>query len=398
MRKSFFLILLCFFLFFLFISCAIRVYNPFLNTKVFDSNDNVDPLYGQLNEIGSLTYGGVYDGPVSLAGLIGLSIPLDGNHVYATSLTLHKIFWFSRNDLSGSLSHRDSITSSSPYIKASFDNQHVYGGDTTTHSISWFSRNNLDGDLQFEGGSSDGDLFNGPNCIAVSPDGKNVYATAYFSMGTNISLQWSTRNQDPSGDLEYVNRFNGIIYAGINSAVVSPDNNNVYVTASNTNTIAWLTRDPDASGDLTYINKYTDPNIENPSNVIISPDGDHVYIQVSSTDSIAFFSRDADSSGDLTYEDAFDHVDITGLHSFAMSPDGKNIYVTGDTSKSIVWFIRDDRQASPSYGSLLYRGTYQGASFNGAENIEVSPDGKHVYVISYTDKTVIAWFTRDLTE
>jgi DNA-binding beta-propeller fold protein YncE len=79
-------------------------------------------------------------------------------------------------------------------------------------------------------------------------------------------------------------------------------------------------------------------------------------------------------------------------HSVAASPDNENVYATGLDDDAVVTFEREgsgaltrvEEDRDPSSG-----GSAEG--LDGAEGVDVSPDGKHVYVTSVNDSAVVTF-------
>jgi DNA-binding beta-propeller fold protein YncE len=162
-------------------------------------------------------------------------------------------------------------------------------------------------------------------------------------------------------------------------------------------TVAWA-----APGSLTFVEQDKQgvsgvSGIDAPLDVAASPDGKNVYVAGSGSSAVATFTRDG--SGALTFLEA--DIDNAGgvngisiAFGVAVSPDGKNVYVTGRNENGLATFNRD-----PGTGAL----TFAGAHFDGSGGVdglalpwglEVSPDGKNVYVAGQGDAG-IATFTRD---
>jgi 6-phosphogluconolactonase (cycloisomerase 2 family) len=139
-------------------------------------------------------------------------------------------------------------------------------------------------------------------------------------------------------------------------------------------------------------------NLFGASDVAVAPDGLSVYVAAYASSSVGIFSREP-STGNLTFTGSV--TSGTGgavmVSAFAVdvSPDGKQVYVGSPTSNSIVAFSRD-----PATGALTLIANYVGSSLgivsNGYIAVSVSPDGKFVYgVTGNVDGLVV--FSRDAT-
>ena len=148
-------------------------------------------------------------------------------------------------------------------IAVSPDDKHVYAAsDTTIVSFSraadtgaltfasCLSDSGDDGRLGSEGACTDGDALNGVRDLAVSPDGKYVYAVSQYSN----ALVWLTRDAatgalTPAGCLKASprgDRCGGALNLMAPSALaVSPDGRSVYVVSGFDASISVFRRDAD---------------------------------------------------------------------------------------------------------------------------------------------------------
>jgi DNA-binding beta-propeller fold protein YncE len=169
---------------------------------------------------------------------------------------------------------------------------------------------------------------------------------------------------------------------------ISPDGRNIY--ASTENSIAIFDRDA-ATGDLTQpagaAGCITTRRKENPTcasgrsffgGVAISPDGLNVYVG-----GLAVFDRDP-TTGALTQKPGAEEVK-PGAGDAIVSPDGKNVYAV--ITDGVETFDRD-----PAAGALTRvpgragcvsekgkKGCRRGHEFSGAFPLSISPDGRNVY-------------------
>jgi hypothetical protein len=276
-------------------------------------------------------------------------------------------------------------------------NVYTYGGTYGTSAIAAFSRSTTTGptegaltqlpepydciSMDIPGGTSPDDascqlftpgVLGGIDDLAISPDGKHVYAALGGGNGIDVFERETTPG--PSfGSLDYssciredgsgsCNNGNGL--KGVRDLTVSPDGKHVYaVGIDEYGALAALTRD-ETTGELTQkqcITENNDPTPESgcantgrgigvPFAVAISPDGASVYVgSYGASDGVAAFTRDTTPGltfGEVTQiagttgcisEDGFDHAGgtaglcadgrgLVNVVSLAVSPDGKNVY------------------------------------------------------------------------
>ena len=263
-----------------------------------------------------------------------------------------------------------------------------------------------------------------PEGVAVSPDGKSVYATA-----TNDALAVFSRS-GPKGELIYrgclgntaVDDCTDLPGAPIDDpqgVAVSPDGKSVYVAAYGTSTVAHFARAPE--GALTFvgcISRVTQSGcvptmqyfLSGALGVTVSPDGKSVYTTASQIDAVTHLFRDP-MDGTLGINGCLGNTadwgcgDLPGTpidtpSDVAVSSDSKSVYVVSPSTNSVAHFFRSGAQ-----GQIVYDGCFSshgegpcadlpGQPLNGASGVEVSPDGKSVYVASAGSDSV-SQFTRD---
>lgn len=300
-----------------------------------------------------------------------------------------------------------------PVVSA--DGAHVYavGGDFV-----WaYSRDPSDGALTFVAEYEDGvggiDGLEGATAVTVSPDGAHVYACAMDDRAVAVFSRNAT-----TGELTFVEaEFQPDHLYGATSVIVSPDGAHVYASAWTTangpaleSTISVFSRDP-VTGALTFVEAETEglqgPSGElGPQSIAITPDGAHLYAAITTTLTSHFggglvtFQRDP-VTGALTFDRAIVTLAFDSPFHKArwvtVSPDGAHVYLvswrTGDTGTGTLSVFR--RNTATGVLSLVDReehGTKNLDDFTHTRWVAVDPDGAHVYVHSSAGVTV---FSRD---
>ena len=194
----------------------------------------------------------------------------------------------------------------------------------------------------------------GAHSVAVSPDGKFLYATGYFAgsvMGFNIVQSGPNAGKIASA----VNCLWGgatgecAQTAGMsspNGIALSPDGRDVYVAMFNGG-ITALRRDP-VSGVLSFDQCFTQGGgggcaadaalVVGARDVVVSPDGSHVYLSGGSgiNGYLRAYARDG-LTGTLSPLGCLTYLAIPGCSTaagmantdkLAISPDGRNLYLT----------------------------------------------------------------------
>jgi DNA-binding beta-propeller fold protein YncE len=330
-------------------------------------------------------------------------------------------------------------------IAVSPDGKNVYVAASTSDSIAVFRRDPATGKLTQAAGTggciaaggangcAPGLGLDGPNSVAVSPDGENVYATSFRSSSIAI-FQRSTS----TGALTQVTDGTGCLAAaaipgcqtargldGADVVVVSHDGRDVYTGSFVGNTVAAFARhnggalqqlfgtggcisQGGAGGCATAL------AMTNVEGLAISGDGNNVYAAAPGSNAVDVLARDP-STGSLTQlaggAGCFTNAPLTGCttgrwlggaDAAAVSPDGKSVYITALFTNSVANFSRSTStgklaQASGTTGCAIYVlavACTLGRTLIGPEGSAVSPDGANVYVASYLPGSIDV-FDRD---
>ena len=126
--------------------------------------------------------------------------------------------------------------------------------------------------------------------------------------------------------------------------------------------------------------------------VTASADGRNVYVASNGDNALATFSRDA-ATGVLTFvgvdKDGIGGVDgLDGASAVEVSPDGKDVYVTAGTDDSLATFSRGPGSGAPSFLEVEKQGVDGADGLDGATRLDVSPDGRSVYVGAFVGDAV----------
>jgi DNA-binding beta-propeller fold protein YncE len=317
-------------------------------------------------------------------------------------------------------------------IAVSPDGKNLYVASSKSDAIAIFKRNARTGTLAQPpgtggcvavkgGGCASAVGLDGPNSVAVSPDGLNVYATSRASNAISVfqrnpsngALAQLPGSAGCTSGLPVPVCASGRALAGPDVVVVSPDGANVYVGSFLGNAVAVFDRDP-ASGALSQAGDSTGCIAEAitgctkglalgaPEGMAISGDGAGVYVAGALSNTVAVLTRDR-TTGTLTQATdgqgciansalagCATGVQLSGANAVAFNPGG-DVYVTSLFSNSVTSFGRSSSgglaQKKGTLGCLVYlRAT--GCSFGRAlvapEGLAVSPDGANVYAAAFT--------------
>jgi DNA-binding beta-propeller fold protein YncE len=270
----------------------------------------------------------------------------------------------------------------------------------------------------------------GTDAIAISPDGRNVYVASGGESGLVVFRRnRRTGTLAPlAGKAACVTAYPfrgcalGRAIIGPESVAVSPDGRNVYVAAAGNNSVASFTRDR-ATGALTQpagkagcVSFYPrrscvrGPALDSPWSITVSPDGRSVYV-ASVFGGVVLLRRDP-ASGALTEPTgAAGCVNssralgcasgraLDAARSVVVSADGRSVYATssgGDRQDAIAVFARNRfdgtlTQLAGAPGCLNADGAHGCTPVRAMhyvlEPIAVSPDDRSAYVIAITSSS-----------
>jgi CSLREA domain-containing protein len=258
-----------------------------------------------------------------------------------------------------------------------------------------------------------------PYGLAVSPDGAHVYvaaggASAIAAYAINPDTQLPSHIQTfESASLSVSNRFTTPY-----QVAVSMDGRNVYATGLGGDSLVTFARDAD-TGELSHVDTVRDgagygctlnqgcagnvSGMDGAYGIALSPDGAFIYVSSTVDDSVVVFRRDqttgAASSTSLLGSGAyfvqrFTHPTLNSVYGIALSPDGASLYVTGYLSDALLTLKRD-----PQSGQLSYVGTTDTttvAGLNGVFRVTVNAAGDALYTASY-DSNSVCHFRRNIT-
>lgn len=318
----------------------------------------------------------------------------EGKHLYVFTLNSNKIYIYERNADTGNLTLLSTIVDGEngvdglQYMKQiiiSPDGKNAYTTADGDHAVSVFNRDASSGLLTYLT-SIKNDVYAELTCptnICISNDGKNAYVLGY-SNSSVITFNRDTFN----GSLTYVGYINGnnLELRGLcqpTNIAIANDGLSLYIAGERG--IVEFLRDAN-TGILTFSKGYDDINTNDDElwygqDIKITNDGSLVFYTTAGfyglmyENPLAVFERDI-SSGIFSYVTPFDEKG--GQYAMMdISCDDNNLYIA-DYDNNVITYVID--KTGPwkaphyfGYGNAGIRGYY----------VICSPDGKHVYVISY---------------
>ncbi|HEY2052628.1 MAG TPA: beta-propeller fold lactonase family protein [Solirubrobacterales bacterium] len=265
----------------------------------------------------------------------------------------------------------------------------------------------------------------GSRAIAISPDGANVYVAS--SKSDSIAIFTRDRKTgaltQPNGKAgcaaakgaEGCALAIGLI--GPNSVAVSPDGKNVYATSRGGSSVTSFHRNrktgalrelpPSASGCISGIGfPLCTPGrgLKDPDVVVVSPDGKNVYVGLFAGNGVASFSR-AGGAGALTQlggtagciveggaEGCAPGVQMGAVEGMAISESGSAVYTAAAASSAVAFLARDASTGALSQSgcitSVEVGGCTLGYEFGGVNALAVAPKTGDVYATSLTSNSL----------
>jgi DNA-binding beta-propeller fold protein YncE len=247
-----------------------------------------------------------------------------------------------------------------------------------------------DGRTGTDGFCADGDALLGATDLALSADGRSLYAVSDVSAGVTWFARDPTTGKLTQGgcikDFPRADRCtqgNGL--AGASGVSVSPDGKNVYVTAATSGSVLTFARDT-ATGALSPVDCVSDDGSDGrctdgtglfgASSVTVAPDGGQVFVTAATVGAVTAYARNQDT-GRLTPQDCLLNdaprggscrtaPALAGAAASAISPDGKTLFVASDDDDGgLALFDRD-----PATGKLTAKTCFRHVDAQGDDAVE----------------------------
>jgi CSLREA domain-containing protein len=250
--------------------------------------------------------------------------------------------------------------------------------------------------------------LDGARRVAISPDGRHVYVTAYNSAAVGRFSRDLESGYLTAGPALISTTLNGVY--GI---AISPDGEQVYVTAiggggtpPNFQVLGRNNNSGNLSGGLAiFRNGIELTDFSGPSGIAVSPNGRHIYVGAGNPGSVFLFRRHA--SGAVSYVSKITSTqNLEGVQQLTISSDGAYLYATSYSSGSdgrIVVYRRDPLTGELSFLQRLSHDTLQVwpgcqgrvvRGMAGAVGLTLTPAEDYLYVASWSSNA-IARFKRN---
>ena len=350
------------------------------------------------------------EGVDGLEGARALAVSPNGANVYVVAATESAISAFAVGG-DGSLTFVDVEKSGVASVTGMFgpvdvavspDGAHVYVASFAEGAIAIFARDPGDGSLTFVDAVFEADLPSGgllgASGVAVSPDGKHVYATA--GLGDAVA---AFERDAATGALTWVETESGdTLLDGAVDLAVSSDGAFVYVLAQGVaaDSLVTYARDP-MTGALTKFDFEKDgvdgvQGLTFPNAMAIAPGDRDLYTvagyqgsQGSIAGKLSLFARSPvdDTTQYFTlWGDGVNGVDgLDYAIGVALTKDGRTLLATGASDGALAVFTRDPATGLLSFDRAIRDDSDAALLLSGAIDVATDPLGRFVYVVSINE-------------
>ena len=239
--------------------------------------------------------------------------------------------------------------------------------------------------------------LDGVVAMDISKDGRHAYAAAFI--GKTVCI-FSRDAQ--TGGLERIDAINNpALFNGLTAVRLSPDNRFAVGAAFRSKAAVLLTRDA-KTGKLTLADSHTHGGnntkalLDFAIDAAWSPDSKFVYVIAPQSAAVTVFR--------ITAKPAFEFVEaqqgegncFAGARGIAVSPDGKFVYIASEGADTLSVLKRDANTGKLEVLEILKAGDNTADGLDGAFSVDVSPDGKFVYLSSgrFTGRDAITVFQK----
>lgn len=284
-------------------------------------------------------------------------------------------------------------------IEFSPDGKNCYVGSYS--GFTWYTVNDAAGTVAFSGNleenAAGGPAVDDGHGVVVSPDGKNIYTAVGYQRNSVCVYQRDPVTGKPTYDSKVTEGDGGITDMGYPYDVdVTPDGKFLYVPCQASNSLLWFSRNT-SNGKIAYVGKLVDgvngaDGLGTARNVDLSPDGKFLYLASSSDNAVSAYARDT-VTGNLTRVSLIKQGDggadgVEDAYWVEVSPDGKFVYVSSQSLGGISWFSRNEQT-----GAITYTGCIKGV-VSGSRGLAMHPTGKWIFACASWGNLVV-WFNRD---
>jgi uncharacterized repeat protein (TIGR01451 family) len=300
-------------------------------------------------------------------------------------------------------------------VLATPDGAHVYAVSPIENTVAVFRRRPAPVELEFVEVEQNG-VFGvsglaGASALALSADGRHLYVAGSFANAIAVFARSADSSAADFGRLNFqgvvqngVGGVDGI--AGINALAVSPDGRHVYALGAANSTLAVFARNPNAGsagfGQLSFLRRYVNGQdgiggLGGAVALEISADGARVFAAGGLTGGLVSFNRTVADGALSVAGIAREGVDgaqgLLGARRIRLSGDGQHVYVASGSGRSLAHF-RVSGSAAPVFAGIVRAGDAaplsggQVLGLDGAADLFIPADGEHAYAVGALDNAI----------
>ncbi len=239
-----------------------------------------------------------------------------------------------------------------------------------------------------------------PQHIAIAPDGEHVYVSSQGALSKFDRSPETGALEFATAFFEREQAFEG--FSGAQSMVFSRQGDHLYVLGQRR--LAVLIREPDTGNVTTLEVHHDDENevdgLDWSRRVVLTADERHVIV-VSEEEGLAVFARHA-TTGSLTFVAAYlvsEFPSLEGSDDVKVSPDGRHVYVMSGNGtccsqpQTLTAFSRDAATGTLGLLAVYADGADGIQGITGAGTLALSHDGQLLIVLSFESMVT---FRRDV--
>lgn len=220
-----------------------------------------------------------------------------------------------------------------------------------------------------------GEALRSATSVAVSPDGKFVYAAAFNADAVSVF-----KRDAETGELELAHTLTGPDLKCAVNVRLSRDGEYAVVSAFRANAITLYKRDAQTGAlqqlDVARLGEHGNDGLDFVIEAEFSKDGRFIY--TGAANGVGVFMVNEDKLVFQQLESA--EKKLGGLRDVCLSPDGSLLYAAGAASGSVAVLRPDAASGRLEVVQLLVNGEGGVNALGGAFRIACSPQGGHVYV------------------
>jgi len=178
--------------------------------------------------------------------------------------------------------------------------------------------------------------------------------------------------------------------SGAVSVITSPNSEQIFLASYAEDAITIFNRS--AQGEITFSQTLKNKtmgikDMVNPHRLVMSTDGQFLYVACGGGNSVVVFVKNSMGKFNLLQSISNNEKGISGLAGgvgITLSPDQKNLFIAAEEDNAVVVFDRSNN------GLLKLNSILQDKSIEGASSVNVSADGKHLFVTSGNESNAIS--------